>query len=218
MKRVIGVSLIVFGILAEVGAIVNIIIGEADLPLDLVMLFISPLMTIVPGYFLIKNSTKTKIQNDKHQIKIQEEIEKIKKGSLPEVDTDILLKRSEICHYEQPATRLGQSTRTSYVGGYSGGSFRIAKGISIRTGSGTRTPITHHVTDFYNGRLLITNERILFMQPQKPFEMPLKKVSALQPYQNAIGLQNGSTYYKIQVKEPEYVYTIIKYCIKRYAA
>ncbi len=52
----------------------------------------------------------------------------IKNGNLPVLVTDILLKKGERCHFEAACDLVEERSRTRYVGGSRGVSFRIAKG------------------------------------------------------------------------------------------
>jgi len=92
----------------------------------------------------------------------------IKDGQLPILESDIILKKKEVCHYEVPAKLVEEKTRTRYVGGSRGVSFRIAKGVYYRVGGfrGERIKETFkEITD--EGTLYVTNKRVLFVGTKK---------------------------------------------------
>ena len=86
-----------------------------------------------------------------------------------------------------------EKTRTQYVGGSSGVSFRIAKGVYYRTGGfkGERvqTAETVHVD---NGMLGVTTKHIYFSGSSKRFRINYNKIVSFEPYSDGIGLQRDA--------------------------
>jgi hypothetical protein len=114
----------------------------------------------------------------------------IKDGKLPSLTTDILLKKGEVCHYEIPSDLIEERSRTKYVGGTQGVSFRIAKGVYYRVGGfkGERIVDTFkQITD--NGTLYITNKRIIFLGAKKNVTYPLDKIVNFTKYSDAMQFQ-----------------------------
>lgn len=66
-----------------------------------------------------------------------------------------------------------------YTGRSGGASFRVAKGVTIRTGSSGGRPIRGTVRDRSFGDLIITNKRVSFIGKDDSFEYPMDKLSAI---------------------------------------
>ncbi len=114
----------------------------------------------------------------------------IKNGKLPVLEPGIILRKKEVCHYEVPAELVEERTRTRYVGGSRGVSFRIAKGVYYRVGGfrGERVVDTFkEVTD--EGTLYVTNKRVLFVGSKKNVSYPINKIVAISRYADAIQFQ-----------------------------
>lgn len=126
-------------------------------------------------------------------------LDRVEKGSLPEIESAVPMQAREICHFLTDAVRLETKVKTvGYTGGSRGVSIRIAKGISYRVGSHRSQPIKKEVTFRYPGTLIITNKRIIFAAVQKGFSIPLNKLTNIEPYSDGIGLQKDSRYYLMQ--------------------
>ena len=117
----------------------------------------------------------------------------LKTGKLPILETDLLLKKREVCHYEIPAELIEEKTKTEYIGGTSGVSVRISKRVYYRVGGfkGKRVIKTSkEVTD--RGSLYITNKRILFTGEKKTVTYPVNKVVKINKFADAIQFQKES--------------------------
>jgi hypothetical protein len=103
----------------------------------------------------------------------------IRRGNLPPVQVEnIILRKDEVAYWIQPA-KLWEERVVSrrYEGGSAGISFRVAKGITLRTGS-TRG---HLITDsadvpVTDGNFIITNQRFIFQGEGKSFETKYEKI------------------------------------------
>lgn len=102
---------------------------------------------------------------------------------------NVILKRDEVLHFSCPTSLYETKTRTGWVGGSSGFSFRVAKGVSYRVG-GSRGYVTkteyNAVTS--NGTLIITNKR-LFLHPDenlKPVSIPINKILSYNWYDDGV--------------------------------
>jgi hypothetical protein len=88
---------------------------------------------------------------------------------------------------ESRAVRLTQSR------GRSGGvSVRVAKGVSVRSGSGgsKSVSISHdEMTRIDTGTLILTNKRLVFMGDKKSVNIDLRKIIVVKPFNNAIDVQ-----------------------------
>jgi hypothetical protein len=103
----------------------------------------------------------------------------IREGRLPVHEArNVMLRTDEVAHWVQPA-QLWESRVVGrrYEGGSSGVSFRIAKGITIRTG-GTRGRSVSESADqiVSEGNFIVTNKRFIFQGDRKSFETKYEKI------------------------------------------
>ena len=97
------------------------------------------------------------------------------------------LEQGEVAYYASEAKILGTHTRTRRVG-YSGGpSFRIARGVYWRASSYTSTPVRESYTAVDDdGRLVVTNERLIFVGQRNSFSWPLSKILSIQRFTDGV--------------------------------
>lgn len=128
---------------------------------------------------------------------------------LPKVQTSLILDPREKCHYQELGSRLITSRRvTKYRGSSTGASFRVAKGLSIRTGSSRGTPIRQDVTDRYSGAIAITNKKVIFIG-DKGFEFAYDQITAIDHYSDATAFQVKNNRYVISTKDLGYMQLIL---------
>lgn len=123
----------------------------------------------------------------------------------------IILREGELCHYQAPAMSLViKNEVVGHTGGSSGASFRIAKGVTIRTGGYRGHSVRDNVSYKYPGIFSMTSQRII-MTGEKAFEYPLSKLTTLTPYNQfqGITLQFGKSTHTILMDEPYWVPKII---------
>jgi hypothetical protein len=106
-------------------------------------------------------------------------IASIREGTLPVQDVqNVVLQNGEQVHWREPA-KLWEERVVSrrYESASSGVSFRIAKGITFRTG-GTRGQLVSDTADvpISEGNFIITNRRLIFQGQAKSFETKLEKI------------------------------------------
>ena len=90
-------------------------------------------------------------------------------------------------------------TRRKYVGGSSGFSFRIAKGIYFRTGGFKGHPVeTTERVHMGTGIMAVTNKHIYFTSSQKTFRVRLDKIVSFMPYSDGVGIQRDAASAKPQ--------------------
>lgn len=120
--------------------------------------------------------------------------------------TSLLLKEGETVKYYGTAIQhITKNKAIGRTGGYGGASIRIAKGVTLRTGSSAGHTIYGDVTDSYSGEIVITNQRIVFINEQKGFEVALKSVTAITPMDEEIVIQAKTKAYRLFVTLPELV-------------
>ena len=129
----------------------------------------------------------------------EQQIRKLEsKVELPVVDTPVFLNQGEVAVYYSIATR--QETKNRVVGrtgGYSGGTVRIAKGFSVHTGGSSSRPIYGDVSTHYEGKMVLTNKRLIFLSDQKAFEVPYTSITAATAYSDGISIQSRSHTYTL---------------------
>lgn len=90
--------------------------------------------------------------------------------------------------------------KTEYVGGYSGFSVRIAKGLYYRMGAFNGTPVVTTNTVYIDtGIMMVTNINVYFTGSIKSFRIPFRKVVSYQPYSDAIGITKDTANAKQQL-------------------
>lgn len=97
------------------------------------------------------------------------------------------LEQGEVAYYASEAKILGTHTRTRRVG-YSGGpSFRIARGVYWHASSYASTPVRESYTAVDDdGRLVVTNERLIFVGQRNSFSWPLSKILSIQRFTDGV--------------------------------
>ena len=104
-------------------------------------------------------------------------------------------------------------SRTSYSGGYSGVSVRVAKGLYYRTGSFRGSPsVTSEAIQVDTGVLGVTTKHIYFSGSQKSFRVPYQKIVSFIPYNDGFGLQRDAQTAKPQsfvVGDGWFVYNLV---------
>ena len=99
-----------------------------------------------------------------------------------------LMQKNEevVCCIPAVGLREPRAIRTT-TGVYGGPSFRVAKGVTMRTGVSRSTSSSHEeVKDIDGGDLVITNQRIFFVGAKRTVNLPFKKIVSLEPYSNSI--------------------------------
>lgn len=105
----------------------------------------------------------------------------------------LILKPDELCHYQGAAHTEKTSSRIAgYTTQHVGGSVRIAKGMSIRSGGNQRRAVRETLTETSNGILYVTNKRLVFIATKNAFDKSLTALSAYVPNQGHITLLFGN--------------------------
>ncbi|MBC7075378.1 MAG: hypothetical protein H5T98_04790 [Syntrophomonadaceae bacterium] len=90
-------------------------------------------------------------------------------------------------------------TRRQYVGGSSGVSFRVAKGVYFRTGGFRGRPVeTTERVHLGTGIMAVTNKHIYFTCSQKTFRVRLDKIVSFTPFSDGVGIQRDAATAKPQ--------------------
>ncbi len=124
--------------------------------------------------------------------------------------------------YVAPAqTFKDKSQVVGYTGKSAGTSIRVAKGITLRTGSSAGKPVRQNVRDYNYGDLIITNRRVVFIGKDDSFEYSVEKISAIKILdRQSFVLQSGRASKNITLNPAIVVYAagFISYVQKENAA
>jgi len=120
-------------------------------------------------------------------------LKQLQRGILPQsnIQAPILLGKDEIVLWCYDGVTMWQEkVKKEFVGGHSGFTFRIVKGVNYRTGGFKGHPVEHSYMDNTGtGSLYITNKHIIFHSSERSVKIPYKKIIGLNPYQDGMGVQ-----------------------------
>lgn len=126
----------------------------------------------------------------------------------------------EIIIYAVPcATFKDKEQVVGYTGKSAGASIRVAKGLTVRTGSSGGQPIRDMVRKHSVGDLIITNKRVVFIGKDDNFDFPISKISAIKPLSKETFLiQSGRSSKNIYVDSGAVIYAagFVNYAITCY--
>lgn len=123
----------------------------------------------------------------------------------------VVLRPGERCCYQADASVLVVKNQVvGRTGGGGGVSVRVAKGVSVRSSSGSSRTVREDIAYTYPGIFSMTDQRFV-MTGEKAFEYPLDKLTSLTPYNgyDGINLQFGQKSYTILMPEPFWIPKII---------
>jgi hypothetical protein len=110
-----------------------------------------------------------------------------KEPMVPVTVPELGLANGEVAYYASEGEVFGTHTRTRRVG-YSGGpSFRIARGLYWHASSYTSTPVRESYTSVDDkGRLIVTNQRVIFVGAMSSYAWPLSKILSIQRFTDGV--------------------------------
>lgn len=115
-----------------------------------------------------------------------------------DVETSILFARNERPLYAfENISFLQERVKSSFVGGGAGVSFRVAKGVYLRTGAFKGQPIkTAEIQNIDEGELVITSQNIYFRGNVKSFKIELKKIINIEAFSDGIKIEKEGVSFK----------------------
>lgn len=117
----------------------------------------------------------------------------LQQGGLPQtnIQAPVLLGKGEVVLWCYDGVTMWQEkVKREFVGGHSGFTFRIIKGVNYRVGNFKGHPVEHsYMDDAGTGSLYITNKHIIFHSTERSTKIPYKKIIGLNPYQDGMGVQ-----------------------------
>lgn len=129
-------------------------------------------------------------------------------------------KEDEWLVYAAPAKTFKDTNRVvGYSGSSGGASFRVAKGVTLRTGKSGGRAIRQDVRKFNSGDLIITNKRVLFIGKDDSFEFKVEKISTTKAIaSDGFIIQSGNTTKNLQLDSSIVVYALglINYVVQNY--
>ncbi len=134
-------------------------------------------------------------------------------GTLPIViDCSLALQDGECCHYSASAKRIIPKEKTvGYTSGSAGVSFRVAKGVTLRTGSSRGSAIKKNVLEENPGTLRITNQRIIFTSIKGGFDKKISNLSTVTEADDGLVLQFGSQMFMLELRDGGKAYQILSF-------
>lgn len=146
---------------------------------------------------IVHENKQIKIKHDEIQQSLQEAINNIRAGKIPKIETcSLILKDNEFaCNEVQTYISETKNKSVGSAGSSGGISVRVAKGVYLHSGSNGNRKIYKNVTEKYFGNFIITNQRIVFLNDQKGFEIF---------YKNLTGLFSSGTDLIVQSKNKSY--------------
>lgn len=106
----------------------------------------------------------------------------LRTGTLPTeyLETPVLMASGETVRYYGAAIyEITKNKAVGRTGGGAGASIRVAKGVTVRSGRSASQTIYGDVTEKYSGEIVLTDHRLVFLHPQKGFEMKLSSLVAV---------------------------------------
>jgi hypothetical protein len=106
----------------------------------------------------------------------------------------IIPKRGEIVHLQTEAALLKEVAVRQWQGGYGGFSFRVAKGVSFRTGQvrGKSVVVGSELKPEDTGVLSVTSSRVAFLGDRKTVQIPYTKLVGLDVFSDGVTIQSSS--------------------------
>lgn len=132
-------------------------------------------------------------------------------GQLPRFNpSTIMLGKNETCHFMDKAALAVKQKERSYQTQRRGSSFKVTKNWTMHSSNGRARPIDQEWYEFKEGVVFVTNERIIFVEQEHGFEKKIKNLTAVTPYNDAMGLQFGSQTINLMMPNPQLMATVLK--------
>ena len=145
-------------------------------------------------YDIIKEIYRYFKPKNYNSIMSKEIIDKIHVGELTNINVDTVnLGEDEYCYYvDRGQTYKEKTITTGYTGKSAGMSFKVADGVSYRTGSSGSRAIRETQRTTYNGILYITNKRVIYSSIDESFDKPIEKITSVMEIDGGLLIQIGS--------------------------
>lgn len=208
---------VALAIIAAVGAISSISKGSTEaLPGALVLLAIAAVL-VLNAVKAILNPPPAPTLEDQGVYVSQDALDAFRSyGTLPQVENSpVILADGEHAVYACRAERVEtKNRRIGTTGGGAGMSFRVAKGVRLRTGGAGSKSVYGDVEMVHPGELVVTTDRIVFVAASRAYEEKLSNVSAVSVDGGCLAIMTAKDNYAMRMPLPEYPCEIIMHCIK----
>lgn len=137
-------------------------------------------------------------------------------GTLPRIENSpVILADGEQAVYACRAERIEtKNRRIGTTGGGVGASFRVAKGVRVRTGGAGSKSVYGDVEMVHAGEFVVTTDRIVFVANSRAYEANLSDISAVSVDGGCLVMMSAKENYAMRMPSPEYAHEIILHCIK----
>lgn len=208
-----AVALVVIAVLGTIGSISN---GTAEaLPGSLILLAVAAVL-VMSAIKAIKNPPPAPTLEDQGIRISQEDLDAFNTyGKLPQIsNSPVMLVEGEQAVYACRAERVEtKNRRIGTTGGGVGGSIRVTKGVSIRTGGTGSKSVYGDVEMVHGGEFVVTTDRIVFVANNRAYAEKLADISAVSVDSGCLTIMAGNSNYAMRMPCPEYPCEIIKHCI-----
>lgn len=156
-----------------------------------------------------------KAEKEKRQKFIEDNqlaIQTIRNGVIPRLEnSSLILQKGEFSSFECPTyMSIIKNKLVGSTGSGGGVSVRVTRGVYLRSGSSASRKIYKDITEKFYGKLIITNKRIVFLNTEKGFEIPIEKLTSVCSSRNTLSLQSQSKGYSIFLSMPNVIEELIK--------
>lgn len=208
-----AVALVVIAVLATIGSLSKG--STAALPGALILLVIAAVLAM-SAIKAIKNPPSMPTLEDQGIHISQDDLDAFKTYSkLPQLtNSPVILVGDEQAVYACRAERVEtKNRRLGTTGGSAGGSIRLAKGVSIRTGGTGSKSIYGDVEMVHGGEFVVTTDRVVFVASSRAYTEKLADISAVSVDGGYLTIMAGNNSYAMRMPYPECPCEIIKHCI-----
>lgn len=136
----------------------------------------------------------------------------ISSGNLPiGLSFKAMLKKGEICHFSCDADLFEMET-LRYSTGSGSARIRVAKGLSINTGSTRAYHTEKKLSKTATGELSLTNQRVIFSGDAKSFEVPIGKVISAESDGEKLVIHHGkeSKFFNLSIGQSQIAVAVMK--------
>lgn len=123
-------------------------------------------------------------------------VAKVNDGRLDSIESPerLLPKKGEVVHRQVAAALLKEVAIRQWQGGYGGVGFRVAKGVTFRTGQvkGKSVVVGSEIKIEDTGVLSVTSSRVSYLGDRKTVDIPFSKLVGLDVFSDGLTLQSSS--------------------------
>ena len=171
---------------AVIAAIIGFGMGKSGNVLYSILWIAGGALLAVASYQTLKKEKELAYEAELQQTAVYESspviqaAQRIEDGKLPVFPNSSIIEQGELTHFACQAIRYITKNRViGRTASHDGFSFRVAKGLTYRTGGIRGQSIYGDSTNSYRGEFLLTSRRLLFLHGQHGFECMLDKISGI---------------------------------------